>query len=222
MSNTTRSFKADTWQSAILSLLSTYRVMHSYFTNSNALNEFLQSHDEIMATAVASELETAKEVYSQQMVVTANSYIELILKDFLVALFRKFPERMHDFLFASGQGLKGFVSLTEIVESGSLDILLDNLSERAASNVMVGKFKTCLINLDKLAKETIPQELKDKLVPIVEQRNRIVHEASKEKALDAELVLESCWSLVTYLDAVASKQGIPSDNIFLMSISPTL
>jgi hypothetical protein len=50
------------------------------------------------------------------MIVVATTYIELILKDFLAAVFSTFPERMHNYLDES-DGHKGLVILKLITKA---------------------------------------------------------------------------------------------------------
>lgn len=60
------------------------------------------------------------------MIVLAVSYMELILKDFFQCLFRAHPLRMNPVLRSKGNK-KATVSLTEIVDAPSKDLLLRGL-----------------------------------------------------------------------------------------------
>jgi hypothetical protein len=171
------------------------------------------TQDEIKAN-----LEEAERFYNRQMVVVIATYIELILRDFLRVAFSKFPERMHNYL-DEGNGYKGLVSLKLITKAPSLDGLLYDLSEQAASNALKGRFKTQLNNLARIIPEQeISQNLQNELIRIVEKRNRIVHEASQEQMSVDEVkqTFDTCLELLTALADVSVKCGIlldiPQDN----------
>jgi hypothetical protein len=161
---------------------------------------------------ITANLQEAASIYQRQMIVVAGTYIELILKDFLRAVFCAHPQRMHDFL-DDGTGQKGTVSLRLITRAPSLPDLLEDLAERAASNALRGRFKSQLGNLAKIVTEAqVPSNLQE-LLSIVERRNRIVHEASQEKVNPDEirLIFDSCSNLLLQLADSATKCGVPLD-----------
>lgn len=158
-------------------------------------------------------LQEAKQFYNRQMVVVTATYIELILKDFLQSIFCKFPERMHNYL-DDGNGYKGLVSLKLITKADSLPELILELSEQAASNVLKGRFKAQLNSLARVVpEEEISQQLQGQLIDIVEKRNRIVHEASKEQILDDDVrkFLDIDFELLNSLANIAIKCNIALD-----------
>jgi uncharacterized protein YutE (UPF0331/DUF86 family) len=158
-------------------------------------------------------LQEAGQFYNRQMVVVTATYIELILRDFLRVAFSKFPERMHNYL-DEGNGSRGLVSLKLITKAPSLNELLFDLSEQAASNALKGRFKTQLNNLARIIPEQeITQKLQSELISIVEKRNRIVHEASQEQISIDEVrqTLDTCLELLTSLANIAVKCDISLD-----------
>lgn len=166
------------------------------------------TQDEIKAN-----LQEAGQFYTRQMIVVTATYIELILRDFVGVAFRKYPERMHNFL-DKGNGHKAAVSLKLIMKAPSLVDLLYDLSEQAASNAVKGRFKSQLNNLAKIIPEQeIAQNLQDELVSIVDRRNRIVHEASQEEISVDEVrhALDTCLELLVSLANIAVKCGILLD-----------
>jgi len=158
-------------------------------------------------------LRKAGQTHNRQMIVVSSTYIELILRDFLRVIFCKFPNRMYDYL-NEGNGGKGLVSLKTIVKATSISDLLDSLSEQAASNALKGKLKSQLNNLNRIAPEqVIPQYLQDKLIKIVELRNRIVHEASQVQISEEDVgqTLDVCLELIASLAEAAVKCDISLD-----------
>ena len=146
-------------------------------------------------------LALAKKLYGRQMIVVVSTYIELVLKDFLAAVFSTFPERMHNYL-DEGDGNKGLVSLKLITKAPTLLDLLYELSEQASSNALKGRFKTQLNNLNRvITGYEIPKELQTDLVEIIERRNRIVHEASQEEIGEDYIraAFDTCMNLVKSL-----------------------
>jgi hypothetical protein len=166
------------------------------------------AHEEIKAN-----LQHAEQFYNRQMVVVAATYIELILRDFLRVVFCKFPERMHNYL-DEGNGSKGLISLKLITKASSLIELLHDLSEQAASNALKGRFKAQLNNLTRIIREQeLTQELQCKLIRIVEKRNQIVHDASKEQLINDEVrrTFDTCFELLRSLANIALKCEISLD-----------
>jgi hypothetical protein len=64
-------------------------------------------------------IELAVERYSRQMVVLARTYLETILKDFLLVLFVEHPKRMHAYLADDNGNGAGTVKLVELVDAES-------------------------------------------------------------------------------------------------------
>jgi uncharacterized protein YutE (UPF0331/DUF86 family) len=218
-------FEASKWYTEILSLHGVYLEVNSFLASPDARNKHIETrpvfvinddNEEAISLAmrnhIVKNLEEAEKFYNRQMVVIAVTYIELILKDFLTVIFRSFPDRMYDFLYA-WQDKKGSVSLKDITKVNSLIDLLNNLSEQAASNALKGRFETGLDNLTKITKKKIPHDLRSELIRIVNRRNSIVHQDIKEEVNRSEVrgILESCLSLMQFLTEVAGNNNILLD-----------
>jgi hypothetical protein len=101
---------------------------------------------------ITMNLNLAKKIHDRQMIVVASTYIELILKDFLTAIFGTFPERMHNYLDEDNVH-KGLVNLRLIIKATSLFDLIHELSEQASSNASKGRFNSQLNNFNKIVTE---------------------------------------------------------------------
>ncbi|MGB9181476.1 MAG: HEPN domain-containing protein [Pyrinomonadaceae bacterium] len=225
-------FNAGAWLAVILKSIGSYRTIHSFITSQEALHAFLKTMDVITGSekgmevikdesrvkvwhdSISFDIQKAEEFYNGQMVVLANTYIELVLKDFLFVFFSHFPDRMYESLYTQDkQEQRGAVSLKEIVKVGSLAELIKNLAEQATVNVLKGRVAAQLNNLAKITRKEVPDDLRSSLISLVERRNRIVHEASDEKGTeeDVERALDSCLKLISFLAKVSADSSIPLD-----------
>ena len=231
-------FKAGNWYQEILVSLNFFQIVHAFLTDKEALKKHLDSLRVItasdegvsyhgletapeFASHIESTVERGVQFHNRQMVVIASTYVELILRDFLTVLFSHFPSRMYKYLNAQDMAeRRGFVSLKEIVQVGSLDELLKNLSEKATANALKGRFSAQLNNLEKLTDESIPGDLKRQLTTVIEMRNRIVHETSAEVVSEVQVkgVLDTCHQLVSFLAFASSRKSIPLDEYSLFNL----
>lgn len=118
---------------------------------------------------------------------------------------------MYEFIEDS-KGAKGYVSIKEIIKSSSIPEVISELAEQASSNALKGSFSSQLKNLSRVAKEDqLGNDLKLRVTAIVEQRNRIVHEASLEivSADQVRSVFDSCLELIKFLAGLANECGVP-------------
>jgi len=225
-------FNAGTWLAEILKSIGSYRTIHSFITSQEGLNAFLKTVEVITGSekgmeiikdesrvkvwhdSISFDIQKAEEFYNGQMVVLANTYTELVLKDFLFVLFSHFPDRMYEFLYTQDkQEQRGAVSLKEIVKVDSITKLIGNLAEQATANVLKGRLAAQLNNLAKITRKEVPDNLKNSLISLVERRNRIVHEASDEKVTkeDVESALDICIELISFFAKVSADSSIPLD-----------
>lgn len=232
MTNSTKPFRAGQWLAKIVTSLGSYRIIHNFITSKESLEAFLSfqrvmkgseqglivSEDvdtiKMFHESISNDIENASNFYNAQMVVLASTYNELVLKDFLIVFFNHFPERMYEFLFAQDkQESKGAVSLKEITKVDSIFDLINNLAEQATANILKGRFTAQLNNITKIIKLEVSSDLKGKLNGLIERRNRIVHEASKEDVNenDVEASLDACSSLIKYLAEVSDQNNIGLD-----------
>lgn len=163
---------------------------------------------EVFITSFSSSVSSALETLCNNMNVIAVAFIEGMTKEFVVSLFVKHPERMHKYLGSSSSGV---VSLKTINKAKSKEDLILELSQIASSSLLKGKFTTNLRNLEEVAKCSIPDELKEKLIKIVEFRNEFVHEV-KIKALndkDVKATFDTVYEFLTWIGKSAIEQNVP-------------
>ena len=232
MTKNTKPFQAGWWLLEVVKSLNSHRIIHDFITSRESLAAFLKSQEVVMGSErglevcedadtikifhdrISSDVEQAGKFYSGQMVVLASTYIELVLKDFLGIFFSHFPGRMYEFLYTQDkEEHKGAVSLKEIIKVDSMPELINNLAEQATANILKGRFTAQLNNLAKITKLEPTNDLKTKLSSLVERRNRIVHEVSKEevKENDVESAFDTCTDLIKYLAEVSAHNNIPLD-----------
>lgn len=237
MTKSRKLFQAGQWLGEVIVSQGSYRIIHNFITSKEALAAFLESQcvfvgsDEGMVVSknqetiklfhesITHDIGNAGKFYNGQMVVLASTYIELILKDFLTVFFAHFPERMYEFLYAQDkEEHKGAVSLKEIIKVDSMPELINNLAEQATANILKGRFTAQLNNIARIIKLELSADLKGKLNGLIERRNRIVHEASKEEIEhnDVDDALDTCSDLVKFLAEVSDKNSIGLDeyNVF--------
>jgi hypothetical protein len=232
-------FEAGKWYQEIILSLNFYQTVHAFLTDRSALKKHLDSWEVIegsdegvkyrpleaaskFALHIQSTVERGEQLYNKQMVVIAATYIELILNDYLSVLFRYFPLRMYEYLYAhKKEEHKGVVSLKEIVKAKELDELLKSLSDKATANALKGRpFATRISNLEKITKKKVPGDLKSQLTALVERRNGIVHEAPQEEVTEEEVrgVLDTCLELIRFLALASNESSIPLDEYYLFNL----
>jgi len=154
----------------------------------------------------------AHNVYKRQMIVLIATYIENILIDFMECTFTAHPSRMYEYLNDGiERHLKGKVDLKEILESGSIETLVERLASRSASIATGGKFCTALNNLERITKSKLESKLTKDLLTLVELRNRIVHEASQDIVTYEQVRdgFEHITALLKALGNIATSSDIP-------------
>lgn len=134
------------------------------------------------------DIASSNKVYLRQMIILAVTYLERIIVEFLQCLFISHPSRMYEFLAPKQEkNSRGKVDLNEIVAAESKEALVTSLATRAASIATQGKFRTTINNIERLAKTELDTTLVCSIESLVEQRNRIVHEASSEEVTTGQV-----------------------------------
>ncbi len=176
--------------------------------NELSLQRMSELQKERFIAGRGADLDSAIHMLSRYMVVAAATIIEGMLQEFIEAIFCVSPERMRNYLRAStDDSLVGHVSLKEIIDSKkSYDVLISQLSKRATSVVLSGKFQKQIqriaelssLNVNHIALET------------VELRHRIAHETN-EIIIGRETVFRSWEGAAQLLDQItdaAESNGI--------------
>ncbi|OJY60239.1 hypothetical protein [Thiobacillus sp. 0-1251] len=128
---------------------------------------------------IASGVFQALETLSAQMIVVAASYTEGIVNEFLTCVFAVHPDRMHDYLEWNSESPRGWIPLKLVVESSDRESMLEKLVFQAVSRAASGDTRALLKRLEKLGKLDFPNEVKERLIKLLELRNKIVHEQYK-------------------------------------------
>ena len=232
MSKESNVFNAGDWLGEILNILGTFRQINDFLLNKDAQDAYLKTrqvftyskkgkefcdneestrifHDDIIST-----ISETNNFYKHQIIVLSSTYIELILKDFLIVFFKEFPERMYEFIYDQDrQEYKGSVSLREILKTPNMSELITKLANQATSNLLKGKFSAQLKNLMKITKHNLSDVLEDELNNLNDFRNTIVHENSR-KEIDPDKVensIETCEKLIWVLAKISEDNKIGLD-----------
>lgn len=170
------------------------------------LDEF--TRERVVATYTSS-VKKALETFSGQMIVLAVAFVEGMTQEFVEALFKRHPERMHSFLSTGGK--QGLVSFKTIIDSGSKEEIVGILAKDSSNILLQGKFEKNLDRVEEISKSSLPEELKRELIALAKDRNRIVHEAhtpSTEKD-DVKSAFDRLDELLRWYGSVALDQGVP-------------
>lgn len=170
-------------------------------------------------------IELAVERYSRQMVVLARTYLETLLKEFLLVRFVGEPMLMHDYLADDNGNGAGMVRLAELVRSTSKESLLELLASRATSKAVKGKFKAVATRLKKLTGHDIPNDLVSRISDWTELRNRIVHNGDRIDVGDerVEEIFADVQEFVLFLGRTAHALALAYEdggNFLGLRISP--
>ena len=124
----------------------------------------------------------AIETYGQQTIVIMVSIAESLIQTFFECVFCRYPERMYDYVSSKfvDSTLKGKIDLREVLQNSTREELIFSLASRAGEIAMQGKFQSSINNLKAVTKGKFNEAILKKLIPLVEQRNRIIHELSRE------------------------------------------
>lgn len=160
--------------------------------------------------------EQAHALYRRQMIVHAVTIIESMIKDFAVQLFLRHPARMTSLVGHSTEGnnTERSVPFKLILQAKSKSSLIAGLAKEAATRV-AGKLKeTRFKRLEEVGKHELPDDLKDKLIGIIDLRNIIIHAHSEKKVVTQKVVdayKTTLKKLSGELEDMAKKNSIPTD-----------
>jgi hypothetical protein len=119
----------------------------------------------------------AIEHYSALMVVTATTYVENMLFEFLTALFIARPTAMHQYLMGddSRRGT-AVVPLQEILDANDLSEVRSALAARSAKNANTGSVAKVISRIELITKRGFAKTISNPIVEIFHLRNQIVHD----------------------------------------------
>jgi hypothetical protein len=229
-------FNAGKWLFEVIRTIGVYRTVNDFILDKNAQTAYLESRkvvtyfekDEEFFEEICEDKETIKlfhddviesisdtsKFYNRQVIVLASTYVELILKDFLLIFFKQFPERMYEFIYEQDkQESKGSISLKEVLKVKNIDDLMEQLSNQATANLLKGKLSSQLKNLMKITKHNFDDDLTNELIQLNEFRNSIVHENLKSEidSIEVEKAIDTCDKLVRVLATISQHNKIVLD-----------
>lgn len=210
-------FNVGKWKAEIIEILNSYNAFQNLIQDEDTLSFYVNKMsivswrddsfpvnasldvDTQLRSSEISAIKDANQIYRRQMIVLIETHLEAIISDFLECVFFVYPTRMYEYLNTENNViLKGKIDLKEILEADSKDALIYRLISRATNIATKGKFKTALNNLERITKQQISANLSKNLNSMVEQRNRIVHEAGND-AFTNEQVHENINYLFCFL-----------------------
>lgn len=163
---------------------------------------------------VSTCLEGVKQ-HKRQVHILICTYFDLILIDFLQALFKSHPKKMHPYVGdvqKKGDGKitrDGKIKVNKVYEVENIESLLKALSEEAARNFIRDKKQARIfIELESLTKKKIDEEIAEKMIELLKIRNSIVHEdhhpsfsgyANGSAVFENDLVLQALRVLYDFL-----------------------
>jgi hypothetical protein len=215
-----RTFNLDVWQSRVMEVRAVFRAFEAFLANEEAVGQHLDAQQlgipttdprliELSKIVAAHHLTGAADLYRRQVIVVAGTLLEAMMRDFFTALFVRHPMRMSAYVENRGKGEgRHRVLLKDVVEAESRDRLIEDLARRSAAKIPVEKF---VDQLERPAKMEPKPDLAADLKDIVEQRNRIVHEDSREpiSVSHVSYVIQWLLDLGDQLADVATANGVP-------------
>lgn len=168
--------------------------------------------DEQIREAIYGDALSAIDHYSSLMVVTAATYIENIILEFLIVYFTAKPQSIHAHLMpGSSKREEAYVPLREVLAASSLSELHCQLARRAARNASDGSIKKTLDRVFRLTGHCVPISVAVPISEIVLLRNSIVHEGRSltKEAAAIEERFSSVYALLRELTLICKAEGLP-------------
>jgi transcriptional regulator with PAS, ATPase and Fis domain len=159
--------------------------------------------------SIRENIYSAAATHRRQTLVVAVTYLELIIEEFLRAIFVAEPNRMYEYLNQSAEQ-KGKVDLKEVLAAESKESLLQSLALRSAKVAAQGKFKATMRNIRQITGQGIHPTLVEKLDGLITRRNELVHETHDLEVdwREASDALSAVWDLARWLGAIAETAGV--------------
>lgn len=168
--------------------------------------------DERIRDSAYSDALSAIDHYASLMVVTAATYVENIIFEFLVVYFTAKPQSIHAHLMPnSSKREEAYVPLREVLAASSLSELRGELARRAARNASDGSIEKILERIYKLTRHRVAADVAAPIAEIVRLRNSIVHEGRTltKVAASVDHRFESVYSLLREVAGICKAAGLP-------------
>jgi hypothetical protein len=198
-------FESFPWELEILELETSFDVIDGFLNDEQGKHIYLHKR-RFRDENTSQILVTGVQVFRRQMIVLLKTFLEQIIKDFLVNVFIANPEKMGRYLLLE-EFQHGKDELEKILQESKITAL-NELPKSAASRVMKGGLSKILDKLAKISSAKINTHTKTTLVKLNESRTHIVHEASAEE-ITTEFLHESFESV---RDLIISLREVCADN----------
>lgn len=162
---------------------------------------------------IAESIETAIRTYRRQLIVVIVSVVEAAISDAFTVLFAFHPETIKG--LSKDPATDGFnpaVSIDQLMTATQLDELRLAVVERAVSYACQGKSKkTVLCRLERLFADELDKLVESRFISLVELRNRIVHDNSREDVSNADVEdsFDAAIAFVRELGQFVSNRSLP-------------
>jgi hypothetical protein len=174
----------------------------------------MEEYKDVFGGARASNIYKAYSALSRQSTVIISTLFETFIQEFFTCIFCLFPQRMYNFLILSPENsLKGKIDLNDVLSANNPRVLVLNLAKKASEQAAKGKFSQILSNLQELTKNEIDHSIVEKMEPILEERNKIVHEFTYDD-IKVQTVMDyysTFIEVIEHVEIVAEKIGIETD-----------
>lgn len=138
-------------------------------------------------------LSGALDVYKRQILVLFTTHLEVITEEFVQCLFCCSPQLMYDY---TGND-RGLISLNDVLKFKTRNAMINSLAARSSTKFMEAKWPTIFSRIEKAVKTAIPE--KERLIKLIQTRNRIVHE-NKKPVISVTGLYKTCSSLERYIE----------------------
>jgi hypothetical protein len=225
-------FDHGTWHYDLIEALGSFRQLRRFTQDHAALRAHLhgagrpqrvfstglvagvEDHDvERFVQPVSASIATAMSVYRRQLIVVMVSILEEAVAEAFAVLFAHRPDTIKGLAKEpTRDGFSPTIPIDELVNATSLDGLRMSLVERAVAQACQGKNKrTVLRRLSQFFADDLDVAAESAFVELVERRNVIVHENSKQEIADAEVeqAFDAALNFVRELGRLVCKRSLP-------------
>lgn len=221
-------FDIGKWLYAVIHTSATYGELRRYAMNGASVEVHCRSYSEVALDAsgeiverepgerltktLRDDLEAALEHFTSLMVVTAGTYFECMVSEFLFSAFIAKPESMHAFLVGDDAKVpKGYIRLREVLEAADIEEIKRRLATRACRVAANGPANKVCDRIADISKYKIPGVIVSEVQDILDRRNRIVHEAARYSVgeIDVEAVFSTLYNVVRELGLACRHAGFP-------------
>lgn len=205
-------FESFPWEFEILKLGALFNTIDNFLNDEQTKKRYLDQKDTMFVDDVFGDpsqiLLTGVQVFRRQMVVLLKTYLEQIIKDFLINVFIGKPEKAARYILLNEFQSDQSVQELEKILAESKSTTLNELPQNATTKVMKGNLSEILKKIEKISEAKIERHTKDNLIKLNEIRTHIVHETS-DKEISIEFLQES---LEAIRELIVSLRGVCAIN----------